>query len=394
MNILLINSVYKKGSTGNIVYQMKNFLESKKHKVKIIYGRGEKVHEKNVIKIGNKLTLAIDGFLTRIFDLHGLGSLLSTRNVIKRIHFFRPDIVHLHNIHGYYLNYVTLFRWLKKHNIKVVWTLHDSWAYTGHCAYYLFSNCNKWKTECNKCPQKNTYPKSILIDNSRFNFNNKKKYFTNITSLQIVTPSRWLSEEIKYSYLGNKDIKVINNGIDTCIFNYNKVKRKDSDFVILCLANIWEKRKGIEFIEKLVPLLKKNEKLIIIGKLLKQYKIKSKNVIQINRTSDQNQLAEYYNKSDLFLNPTLEDNFPTTNLEAICCGLPVITFNSGGSSEMIDDTNGLIINEKSVNQIRLYIDKYKLNKTSYNRKVISENAISLYSNKVSMENYLNLFESI
>ena len=203
MKILMINSVCGFGSTGRIVLDLCSELEKDGFECAVAYGRGNASGNVKIIKIGNKFDNYVLGFKTRIFDKHGFSSTRATKKFIQNLKDYNPDIIHLHNLHGYYLNIETLFKYLKESNKKVIWTLHDCWAFTGHCSYFDYVGCSKWKIKCENCIQKNQYPESKIIDNSRWNYEKKKELFTSLKkeNLQIVTPSVWLADLVKQSFL-------------------------------------------------------------------------------------------------------------------------------------------------------------------------------------------------
>ena len=268
MKILQVNVIYKTGCTGIITKDINDLLIVNNCESFVGYGRGDH-KDKNALKINNKLDMYIHGIGTRLFDKHGLFSKRATIAFIKKVDELEIDIFHLHNIHGYYLHYPTFFEYLRKVNKPVIWTLHDCWSYTGHCSYYDYVGCQKWQNICFKCPQKNGYPTSILFDNSRNNFLLKKKYFTMIDKLTIVTPSNWLKEEVAQSFLNKYPINVIPNGIDVEIFNpmESNFKRKcsiEKKFIILGVASQWQQRKGFEYFIELSKVLKKDE-VIVMG---------------------------------------------------------------------------------------------------------------------------------
>jgi glycosyltransferase involved in cell wall biosynthesis len=402
MRILQINSVCGYGSTGRIVVDIHNELIKQGHESYIAYGRGEAagVDKEFLIKIGTKLDIYSHVFQSRVFDNHGLASYISTKKFLKKVNELQPDIIHLHNIHGYYLNYKMIFDFFKKWNKKIIWTLHDSWSYTGHCAYYDYINCRKWEMECKKCPNLKSYPTSFGLDNSKRNFKLKKESFLGLNDLIIVTPSKWLACEVKKSFLKNYPIKVINNGIDTNIFKPAKSDFREKNdlintFLILGVASVWEKRKGIEYFFELSKLLRDNEKIVLVGISKTQKKVLPKNIIGIERTNNINELAEIYSEADLFFNPTLEDNYPTTNLESLACGTPVVTFKTGGSSEPIKNgKNGLVIPKGSLEELmillrnkkRLEFEKEELSKRKeYGKEEKYMYYIQLYKHK----NYKN-----
>ena len=341
MKILMINSVCGVKSTGRICTDLAKELEKNGHEVKIAYGR-EKVpleYQKYAIRIGNNLDVKIHGLQSRLFDMAGFGSKKVTQKFIEWIKKYNPDVIHLHNLHGYYINIEILFQYLKKEfRGKIIWTLHDCWAFTGHCAYFDYVRCEEWKKECKRCVQKKEYPKCVGVSNSNNNFFKKKQLFTGIDNLIIVTPSQWLADLVKNSFLKEYKVKVIHNGIDTRIFKkietniksrYNLKDKK----IILGVAAIWDRRKGLDYFIELSNKLDNSYQIVVIGINKEQKQQLPQNIIGILKTSSVKELIEWYSVADIFVNPTLEDNYPTTNLEAIACGTPVITFNTGGSLE-------------------------------------------------------------
>lgn len=336
--ILFINSVCN-GSTGSICKNLYKAAEKEGHMCCIAYGRGNKPEGYNTIKIGNDLDIYMHIAKARLFDASGFGSKRATKQFIKDIENFKPDIIHLHNIHGYYVNIEVLFKYLKEHpEIKKIWTLHDCWAFTGHCAYYTYNNCEKWKKGCKgNCINKNEYPKSIL-SNIEKNYKKKKESFLGVENMILITPSLWLKNEIEKSYLKEYQIKVINNGIDTNVFKhidsdikekYNIVNKK----IVLGVASVWDRRKGLNSFIDLSGILSNEYQIVLIGLTKKQINDLPDNIIGISRTENVYELVNWYSAACVYFNPTLEDNYPTTNLEAIACGTPVITFDTGGSPE-------------------------------------------------------------
>lgn len=348
MKVLQINSVCGIGSTGRIATDIHQMLVEQGHESSIAYGRGLSMNCDNPIKIGTKCDNYVHVALTRVADKHGFGSKEATVEFIKKIENINPDIIHLHNIHGYYINIKILFDYLRLANKPVVWTLHDCWAITGHCSHFDYIGCEKWKTGCYNCPQKKSYPKSELIDNSKINYNSKQSIFNGINNLTIVTPSEWLAGLIKESYLKDYPIKIINTGVDIDVFkptpsDFRKKYDVENKFVILGVASDWVEKKGFYHYIDLSKKLEDDKVIILVGVTEKQKRQLPHNIIGITKTNNINELAEIYTAANVFVNLTLEDNFPTVNIEAMACGTPVITYNTGGSIECITSENGLIV---------------------------------------------------
>lgn len=403
MKVLQINSVCGIGSTGRIATDIHNILIEQGHDSYIAYGRDLPINCENTIKIGTKFDNYTHVIKTRILDRHGLGSRRATLEFVNKIKELDPDIIHLHNIHGYYVNIKILFNYLKESNKPVVWTLHDCWSFTGHCSHFDYIDCNKWQTNCFDCPQKKNYPSSILIDNSENNYRIKKELFTGLNNLTIVTPSKWLATLVMKSFLKEYPIKVINNGIDLEVFkptkstfreNYN-IKNK---FIILGVATAWGISKGIDYFIKLSKLINEDEIIVMVGLTERQIKELPKNIIGIARTNNVKELAEIYSDADVFINPTLSDTFPTTNLESLACGTPVITFDTGGSPESIDNSSGFVVEkgnlEKLLEKINMIRKKGRLNYSDgclkqaalfYNKNSRFNEYIKIYSYLISKE---------
>lgn len=398
MKVLQINSVCGIGSTGRIVTDINDILIEKGHESYIAYGRNMPKNCSDAIKIGTNIDNYIHVAKTKILDKHGFGSKKSTKDFVNKIIELDPDVIHLHNIHGYYLNIEVLFNYLKKANKPVIWTLHDCWSFTGHCAYFDYAGCDKWKTGCYNCPEKKSYPSSMILDNSKTNYASKKEIFTGVKNLTIVTPSQWLANLVKISYLRDYSVEVINNGIDLNIFKPTKNKFKEKynlqdKFIILGVASIWDRRKGLKYFIEMSSELKEDEVIVIVGLSEKQLKEIPDNIIGISRTNNAKELADIYSSSDIFVNPTLEDNFPTTNLEALACAKFVITFDTGGSIESIDQNTGSIIYTRDSNVIYKEIQKYREKKSDEGHRCVSR-ANSLYNKNDRYKDYIDLYKSV
>ena len=398
MKVLQINTVYGYGSTGRIVADLTKEINGQGYDAFVAYGQRDSSYS-NSFKIGTVIENHIHNLLSRLLDKQGLFSTRGTRKLIKYIVKIKPDVIHLHNLHGNFVNINILFNYLSTAKIPIVWTMHDCWAFTGHCAYFDYVNCNKWTSECKKCPAIKSYPPSLFADNSKSNFNNKKNIFNLVEDMTIVTPSKWLARLTKKSFLSKFEVNVINNGIDTNVFrlkNVDTLKSKlglENQIVLLGVsAEGFTGRKGLKYFVELANLLDKNYKIILIGVSDSEIKELPENILGIKRTNNIDQLAEYYSLADIFLNPTLEDNFPTTNLEALACGTPVITFNTGGSPEVIDEETGAVVDKMDTtglyNTVLAMNSQFK-KKNSYNCR---KKAVENYGKNLMYQQYVKLYQ--
>lgn len=349
MNIVQINGGAV-GSTGKIMFGISAVCTDEKQETLCAapeVSSGNKTG-RNLYIIQNNNHRKINVLLDRITGRHNMHSKIATERLLKVISGFKPDIIQLHNLHEAYINLPMLFKYIKKHNIKTVWTLHDCWAFTGHCPYFDIVGCNKWKTGCYGCPQYKEYPKS-LFDNSKYMYRLKRKWFTGVGNMTIVTPSEWLAGLVKESYLKDYPVKVINNGIDLNVFkptesDFREKYALENKYIVLGVAFGWGRRKGLDvFVELAERLDKVKYKIVLVGTDDNVDKLLPDNIISIHRTQSQTELAEIYAAADVFANPTREENYPTVNMEAIACGTPVVTFNTGGSPEMLDETCGAAV---------------------------------------------------
>lgn len=344
MKILFINTVYGRGSTGRIVKELGEAVEKNGGEYKVIYGRG-KTDDPHAIRFTNEFEILAHALKSRIFDRAGFYSTYSTKRMIKYIKKYNPDIIHLHNLHGYYLNIEILFNYLKtEYKGKVVWTLHDCWAFTGHCVHYTQANCLKWIDGCNECCQKKEYPKSNFFDRSRQNYKAKKELFTGIDKMTIVTVSKWLESQVSRSFLKDYSIKPIYNGVDYNKFHYvkNDVKKElgiDDKKMILLVSDGWNEQKGYYKVIELAKQAPKEWQFVMIGVSSKEIAELPNNITGIERVWNQEKLNEFYSAADVFYNPSIEETFGLVTAEAMACGTPVVVMNSTASPEMVTSSH-------------------------------------------------------
>lgn len=401
MKILQINTVVNTGSTGKIAEGIGRQLLKLGHKSLIAYGRRTvNKSESSLITIGSKIDLLIHGLYTRIFDRHGFASKIATQQLIRDIENFNPDAIGLHNLHGYYLNIEVLFNFLKEFNKPVIWTFHDCWPYTGHCAFYDSIQCKRWQETCFSCPKKNSYPASYFLDQSKKNFLDKKKLFNQVNDLHIVSPSHWLNKEVKQSFLNGFPCETIHNGVDLDVFQpmeTNMIRGKyplENKKVVLGVANIWSKRKGLGDFLKLAEGLPEEYQIILLGLNKKQINQLPKNIIGITRTESVEEMVDLYNTASVFVNPTREDNFPTTNIEALACGTPVITYNTGGSPEAIDEDTGKVVEKGDVNGLLEAVQYFSETDIKEISKKCRERAERYFDKEERFKDYVELYEKI
>lgn len=364
MRIVEINSM-NFGSTGNIMLQIAEVARKRAHQVYICCPKSRDNSKRNVenqIIIGNRITRNLHLQLAKWTGLNGCFSIVSTIAFLRKIDAIEPDVIHLHNLHNCYINIPILFGYLKKRKVRVIWTFHDCWPFTGGCACFTAAKCNKWKTGCFSCTQHHLYPESN-VDLTRVMWKQKKKWFSGIQDLTIVTPSDWLCALVKESFLGCYPVNVINNGIDLDIFKPRKSSFREknhctSQFVILGVALGWGNRKGLDVFVKLAECLDSHYQIVLVGTDNEVDKLLPDNIISVHRTRNQIELAEIYSAADLFVNPTREENYPTVNMEAIACGTPVLTFRTGGSPEILNESTGSVVEcddfEALINKIEDY----------------------------------------
>lgn len=364
MKICYIN-LCNYGSTGHIVRQLADMAKEKGHDVMVAYPESNKNKPAKDCDylIESQRYNYISGELSTFTGFDCCFAVSATRKLLRQLDIFQPDIIHLHNIHGWYVNISMLFRYIKKHSIRVVWTLHDCWAFTGHCPHFQENNCDKWKTGCHSCELHMNYPKSYL-DNSRWMYAIKKNCFTGVDNMVIVTPSEWLAALVRQSFLGGYPVQVINNGIDLSVF-----KPSDSDFrkryhienkkIVLGVASQWNNKKGLDVFIELSKRLGDMYQVVLVGTSEKTDALLPGNIISIHRTNNQQELAEIYSAADVFVNPTREDTFPTVNIEALACGTTVVTFDVGGSPEILDQACGCVVPKDDINALHneiIYMD--------------------------------------
>lgn len=400
--VMLVNTVVGTGSVGRLVEGLYHTLENNGYECLVAYGRQSAPEGMNAYRIDQDIDVYLHGGLSRLTDRHGFYSKHATKEFINVIEDFAPDIIHFHNVHGYYLNLPVLFQYLKTRDIRIIWTLHDCWTFTGHCSHFEYIGCMKWTTGCYACEQLTEYPKSFGKDNSERNYREKRELFTGFENMTLVTPSHWLAGRVAQSYMGEYHTVVVPTGIDLNVFRPIKEERKDDNLifnlrnnlnlrnknVLLGVANPWRERKGLLQFVNLSKMLNDRCVIVLVGLNDDQLNNLPESIIGIGHTDSVDELAALYSMADIYVNLTLEDTFPTTNIEALACGTPVVTYRSGGSAESIDDTCGISVERNSVQGVVAAIDTILSQKgVAYTQEDCVRRA-RLYSKEVRFDEYI------
>ena len=350
MKIVQINAVCGKGSTGKICTSISELIINNGIESYILYSSGNSDYPFG-IKFTNDRYIKLQALKSRIFGNYGFNSKMATKKLISELERIKPDAVHMHNIHSHDVNLKMLFEYFKKNpQIKLYYTFHDCWAFTGYCPHFEMVGCNLWETQCHNCVQKNRY--SWFFDKSSKLYRLKKELFTGL-NLTIITPSSWLGELVKKSFLGGYEVKVINNGIDLDIFKPTQGSFKEkhglqNKKIVLGVAFGWGVKKGLDVFIELSKRLSSDYQIVLVGTNDETDKLLPSNIISIHRTNNQKELAEIYTAADVLANPTRQDTFPTVNIEALACGTPVVTFKAGGSPEIIDESTGTVVEKNDI----------------------------------------------
>lgn len=349
MKYLFINSVAGFGSTGRIAAEKCRELMRDGHECVLAFGRDKaNCEDIQTIQIGSALDYKIHGIRCRLLDDHGFGSRAATQRFLHWVRKYDPDVIWLHNIHGYYIHIGLLFDYLRTCGKKIIWTLHDCWAFTGHCAYFDFAGCQKWKTGCHNCPQKGSYPASIGLDNSCSNYEKKKQLFTGIPDLTLTVPSYWLEKRVKQSFLRDYPVQVIYNTINREIFkptagDFREKHGLEGKIILLGVASVWDERKGLKDFLALSELLDNRYRIVLIGLTQEQISNLPNGILGLPRTNSMEELAQAYTAADLFLNPSAEETFGMTAMEARACGTEAIVYQDTACEEIVNQFGGLAV---------------------------------------------------
>lgn len=400
MNIVQINITNRLGSTGKIVDVLNKEIKKSGNSGYVVAAFSDDFTVKDAFftkKSFNAVERRKDILVSRLSGKTGYRYKKKTEKIVKWIEDKNPDLIHLHNIHGDWINLECLFEYIKNKKIPIVWTLHDCWAFTGRCSYFENISCEKWKTGCYDCKNKNVYPITYFRDKSKKMWEDKQKWFKNIGDMVIVTPSKWLSEYVKESLLKEYPITVIHNGIDTDVYQpeldataiFNNLQDKK---IILGVANAWSQRKGLnDFIELDKVIDHTKYQIVLVGLNAMQLKSLPDSIIGIERTSCEEELVQIYSRADVFLNLTYQDNYPTTNLEAISCGTPVITYRTGGSPESVEET-GIVLEKGNINSVLSAIEELCNNAPS--AESLHEYAQQKFDKMIAYKKYIQMYEAL
>ena len=401
IKLLQICSEVNSGSIGTIAESIGEMALDCGWESHIAYGRSSLPSRSQIFRFESDLGVILHGLKTRLFDRHGLGSHRATKLLINKIKKINPDIIHLHHLHGYYINIEVLFEFLSSLNKPVVWTFHDCWSFTGHCSYFDFVGCEKWKTECNKCPQKRKYPASWLFDRSKENYYLKKNLFTSVPNILIVSVSKWLDNLVSESFFKHNSHIVIYNGVDVNIFKPQEVNKTiqskynlQDKHLILGVASTWDDRKGLEDFVELSKLLSIDDIIVLVGLSQKQINMLPKNIIGLSRTENKQELVELYNIADVYMNLSVEETFGLTTAEALACGTPAIVYDATASPEIIDKDTGILVKKKDINSLKNAFYKIKeKGKATYSDRC-RERVLDNFDQKKKYKTYIKIYKSL
>lgn len=385
------------GSTGQISKSIHNELISRGENSILAYGFGPHIPVGG-FRIGNK----VDGLIHRSFSLvsglHGYASVLTTYRLIGQLKKFKPDIIHLHNVHGGYVNIHLLFKYIKKENIKTVITLHDCWLFTGKCYHYYEANCYRYLHSCGKCPQLSMYPKSRFFDFTAKMLEDKKQLIEPLEKVCVVTVSEWLKSQAQETFLGKFPIKVIKNSVNSQFGIVNEFplspacEELKGKHIILGVASVWDEHKGLKDFIRLSDFLKEDERILLVGRIPNKSAL-PENIIVVDRTENVEELVRIYNMASVYVSMSTEETFGLTIAEAMCCGTPAIVYNATACKEMVTEgENGYIAQPHNVEQVYDYIQKLK--KATLDKKAMSEFIKNKYLNEKMIEGYLSLYEEL
>lgn len=397
----MINSVCGFGSTGSICVDIANSLEAEGHKCYIAYGQRNTTYHR-AYKIGTKIENHLHNLQSRAFGNQGYYSKNGTRKLIDFIKELKPDVIHLHNLHGNYLRLETLFKYLSSYEGKIVWTLHDCWAFTGKCTHYTDVNCQKWQTQCYKCPQVHKYPPSIFFDRTRGMYQDKKKWFSSINNPAIITVSNWLRQEVRKSFLKNKDIHMIYNWIDHRTFRpygtsrdiLDKYRLRGDIFTVITVSSSWTRRTAKwDDLTKLVSFFKDPIQFIVVGKINHKLELPP-NCIHIDYVHNKIELAKLYNIADVYVHLSTEDTFGKVIAEAMSCGTPAIVYDSTACPEILGKNCGYVVSKRDVKGIKKAIEEVRKNKKSFYSDYCRNQVLTYFDYRTNVNKTIDIYKAL
>ena len=399
--LLQINAVANSGSTGRIAEEIGRLVRANGWESYIAYGRWACASQSELIRIGHSFDTLFHAAQSYLLDRQGLGSALATRRLISRIREIRPDLIHLHNLHGYYLNYPILFKFLAAAGLPVVWTLHDCWSLTGHCTHFEHIGCDKWKSGCRDCPDLQHYPKSLFLDNSRVNYERKKQLFSGVKNLTLVPVCDWLNGIVQESFLKSVNRRVIVNGVDLETFqpidSRAKIERAfgaNGRCLLLGVATFWNADKGLDDLLFLRRFLPSRYLILLVGLTRRQIGELPEGMIGIERTEKVGQLAELYAAADIFIHPTYQDTLPTVDIEALACGTPVVTYATGGSSDIVSSDTGCVVDRGDRQALLDAVVQVAEKGKSFYTNACRKRAEKYFNKQDRFQEYLRLYDQL
>lgn len=398
--LLQINVTVNTGSTGRIAEEIGQRAIAAGYESYIAYGRTARESQSHLIKIGSKWNVPWHGLMSLLFDAHGFASKTATKKLVSYIDKLNPDIILFHNLHGYYLNIEILLKYLQNKNIPVFWTLHDCWPFTGHCSHFMAVNCEKYKSHCHNCPNKKKYPSSLLLDRSKHNFAEKEKLIKSLLNLTFIPVCKWMDKVVEDSFMHGTKTTMIYNGVNISMFKpstieeSSKIRNKygiSEKNIVLGVASTWKKKKALYDFCWLKDHLSSDYQIVLVGLSPKQIDTLPQDIIGVRRTESVQELAGLYSLADVFVNPTYVDNFPTTNIEALACGTPVITYNTGGSPEAIDENTGIVVPKGDKEALKKAIIEVVANKENFTSENCRQRAVANFNKDDRFGDYIKLF---
>jgi len=395
VKLFQVNVAANWGSHGRIAEEIGNLVQEKGWESCIAYGRYANHSRSKLLRIGNPWNVFIHGVKSLFLDNHGLNSVGATKRLIYNIEQYSPSLIHLHNIHGYYLNYPLLFDYLAGCGVPVVWTLHDCWPFTGHCSHPIYAHCEKWVMGCRHCAALSSYPRSLFFDRSESNYMTKKDYFNRVNNLTIVSVSRWLDEMVEHSFLNNHRHVFIYNGVDCDIFNPQFHMRKQDEFLVLGVANVWYAQKGLNVFFEIRKMLPENYHILLVGLSNRQIRNLPKGIEGIHRTDNVTQLVDLYSRADVFVNPSLAETFGLTTVEALSCGTPAVVYNTSACPELVTEDTGRVVPLDNISAMAEAIIQLCNNNNQTDMRIsCRERAVKYFNKNDRYQEYLDLYNSL